>query len=148
MRYTSRGVDSGLTLVASHEEPTVHDGDLLTRFLLAIPMVTLLWLCVWLSGKFNNWLGLGGKLQKPEKVPLSAQVIKVLKVLISLTLAMVAAMAGVFAVALGKAIIPIFHFTAGTRFELYVQDPILYTLGPLYFGYMAFKGVMSKLNQR
>ena len=76
------------------------------------------------------------------------QVLKVLKVLVSLTLAVVAAMAGVFVVALGKAIVPIFRFTAGTRFELYVQDPILYTLGPLYFGYMAFKGIMSRLNQR
>jgi len=73
---------------------------------------------------------------------------KFLKVLVSLTLAVVAAIAGVFVVAIAKAIVPIFRLTAGTRFEVYVQDPILYTLGPLSFAYMTFQGVMSKLKRR
>lgn len=67
--------------------------------------------------------------------------LKILKVLVSLTLAVVAAMAGVFAVAMMKALVPLFSFTEGTKFQAYVQDPILYTAGPLYFGYMAFRGV-------
>jgi hypothetical protein len=71
--------------------------------------------------------------------------LKILKVFVSLILALIAAMIGVFAVALMKAIVPIFSFTEGTKFQVYVQDPILYTLGPLYCGYMAFRGVMSKI---
>lgn len=47
-----------------------------------------------------------------------------------------AAMLGVFAVAMVKAIVPIFQFTEGTRFQVYIQDPVLYTVGPLYCGYM------------
>jgi H+/Cl- antiporter ClcA len=67
--------------------------------------------------------------------------LKMLKVFVSLIFALMAAMAGVFAVAMIKAIVPIFAFTEGTKFQVYVQDPILYTLGPLYFGYLAFRGV-------
>jgi hypothetical protein len=70
--------------------------------------------------------------------------LKILKVFISLIFALMAAMGGVLAVAIIKAIVPIFLLTSGTKFEVYVQDPILYTLGPLYCGYMAFRGVMSK----
>jgi hypothetical protein len=67
--------------------------------------------------------------------------LKIFKVFISLTFALIAAMAGIFAVASVKAIVPVFRLTSGTKFEVYVQDPILYTLGPLYCGYMAFRGV-------
>jgi len=67
--------------------------------------------------------------------------LKILKIIISLTLALMAAMVGVFAVAMMKAIVPIFSFTEGTKFQVYVQDPVLYTLGPIYCGYMAFRGV-------
>jgi hypothetical protein len=66
--------------------------------------------------------------------------LKILKVVISLTFALMAAMVGIFAVAVVKAIVPVFRLTAGTGFEVYVQDPVLYTLGPLYCGYMAFRG--------
>jgi len=66
--------------------------------------------------------------------------LKILKIIISLTLALMAAMVGVFAVAMMKAIVPIFSFTEGTKFQVYIQDPILYTLGPLYCGYIAFRG--------
>jgi len=77
------------------------------------------------------------------------QMLKTLKVFISLTFALMAAMLGVFAVAMVKAIVPIFRLTSDTKFEVYVQDPILYTLGPLYCGYVAFRGVMSKnMNER
>ena len=69
--------------------------------------------------------------------------LKILKVLISLTFAFIAAMVGVIAVAIGKAIVPWFRLTSGTEFERYVQDPILYTLVPLYFGYRAFRETMS-----
>jgi ribose/xylose/arabinose/galactoside ABC-type transport system permease subunit len=68
--------------------------------------------------------------------------LKTLKVIISLISALLAAVAGVFVVAIVKAIVPIFRLTSGTRFEVYVQDPILYTLGPLWCGYMAFRGIM------
>ena len=75
--------------------------------------------------------------------------LKILKVFISLTFALMAAMAGIFAVAIAKAIVPVFRLTSGTKFEVYVQDPILYTLVPLYGGYMAFREVMSKsMNER
>src|ERR1017187_3700165 len=75
--------------------------------------------------------------------------LKILKVFISFTFALMAAMGGIFAVAIVKAIVPWFRFTSGTEFERYVQDPILYTLGPLYCGYLAFRGVMSKsMNER
>ena len=67
--------------------------------------------------------------------------LKILKVFVSLIFALMAAMVGVFVVAMMKAIVPIFSFTEGTKFQVYVQDPILYTLGPLYCGYMAFRGV-------
>ena len=70
--------------------------------------------------------------------------LKSLKIFISLTFALMAAMLGIFAVAMVKAIVPIFQFTEGTRFQVYIQDPVLYTVGPLYCGYMAFRGVMSK----
>jgi len=70
--------------------------------------------------------------------------LKSLKIFISLTFASLATMVGVIAVAMVKAIVPIFQFTEGTRFQVYIQDPILYTLGPLYCGYLAFQGVMSK----
>lgn len=73
-----------------------------------------------------------------------SQLPKIIKVLISLTFALIAAMLGVFAVAIMKAIVPIFRLTSGTDFEVYVQDPILYVLGPLFCGYMAFRMVMSK----
>ena len=66
--------------------------------------------------------------------------LKILRVLISLILALMAATVGVFAMAIMKAIVPIFSFTEGTKFQVYVQDPLLYTLGPLYLGYMAFRG--------
>ena len=74
---------------------------------------------------------------------------KILKVLISLTFALIAAMLGVFAVAIMKAIVPVFRLTSGTEFEVYVQDPILYVLGPLCCGYMAFRKITSKsINNR
>ena len=74
---------------------------------------------------------------------------KILKVFISLIFALLAAMVGVVAVAIAKAIVPIFRLTYGTKFEVYVQDPILYILVPLYGGYMAFREVMSKsMNER
>ena len=66
---------------------------------------------------------------------------KILKVFVSLITALMAAMVGIFAVALMKAIVPIFSFTEGTKFQVYVQDPIIYTIGPIYCGYMAFRGV-------
>jgi hypothetical protein len=65
---------------------------------------------------------------------------KILKVFVSLIIALMATMVGVFAMALMKAIVPIFSLTEGTKFQVYVQDPILYTIGPLYCGYMAFRG--------
>jgi hypothetical protein len=65
--------------------------------------------------------------------------LKILKVFISLTFALLAAAVGIFAVAIVKAIVPVFRLTSGTKFEVYIQDPILYTLGPLYCGYMAFR---------
>jgi hypothetical protein len=71
------------------------------------------------------------------------RILKILKILISLLFALLAAAVGVFVVAIVKAIVPIFRLTAGTKFEVYVQDPILYTLGPLSCGYMAFRRVMS-----
>jgi hypothetical protein len=75
--------------------------------------------------------------------------LKILKVFISLTFALLTAMAGIFLVAIVKAIVPIFRLTSGTEFEVYVQDPILYTLIPLYGGYMAFRGIMRKsMNER
>jgi hypothetical protein len=75
--------------------------------------------------------------------------LKILKVFISLTFALLAAMAGICLVAIVKAIVPIFRLTSGTEFEVYVQDPILYTLIPLYGGYMAFRGIMRKsMNER
>ena len=50
---------------------------------------------------------------------------------------------------IAKAIVPIFRLTSGTKFEVYVQDPILYILVPLYGGYMAFREVMNKrMNER
>lgn len=70
---------------------------------------------------------------------------KILKVLISLTVALMAAMVGIFAVAIVKAVVPVFRLTSGTKFEVYVQDPILYTVGPLYCGYVVFRGVMNKI---
>ena len=70
---------------------------------------------------------------------------KILKVFISLIFALMAAMAGIFLVAIMKAIVPIFLLTSGTKFEVYVQDPILYTLFPLYGGYMAFRAVLKWL---
>jgi hypothetical protein len=70
--------------------------------------------------------------------------LKILKVFISLIFALMAAMVGIFAVAIMKAIMPIFSFTEGTKFQVYVQDPVLYILVPLYGGYMAFREVMSK----
>src|ERR1039458_9929764 len=74
---------------------------------------------------------------------------KVLKVFIALIFALLAVMGGVVAVAIAKAIVPIFRLTSGTKFEVYVQDPILYILVPLYGGYMAFREVMSKsMNER
>jgi hypothetical protein len=59
---------------------------------------------------------------------------KVLKVFVALTFALLAAMGGVVAVAIAKAVVPIFRLTSGTKFEVYVQDPIptflsLYTVG-------------------
>jgi hypothetical protein len=75
--------------------------------------------------------------------------LKILRVFIALTVALMAAMVGIIAVAIMKATTPIFRFTSGTEFEVYVQDPILYTLVPLYFGYMAFRAVMRKsMNER
>ena len=65
-----------------------------------------------------------------------------LKVFISLTFALVAALFGVVAVALVKAVLPIFRFTAGTQFELYIQDPILYLGGPLLCAVTAFRKTM------
>jgi len=67
--------------------------------------------------------------------------LKMVKVFVSLIFALMAAVVGVFAIAIMKAIVPIFSFTEGTKFQVYVQDPILYTFGPLYFGYMAFRWV-------
>ncbi len=69
---------------------------------------------------------------------------KILKVLISLIFALIAIMLGVFAVATMKAIVPVFRFTSGTELEVHVQDPILYVLGPLFCGYMAFRKIMRK----
>ena len=69
--------------------------------------------------------------------------LKIVKVFVSLIFAFMAAMVGVFAIAIMKAIVPIFSFTEGTKFQVYVQDPILYTFGPLYFGYMAFRGAWN-----
>jgi hypothetical protein len=40
-----------------------------------------------------------------------------------------AAIVGIFIVAIVKAIVPVFRLTSGTNFEVYVQDPILYTVG-------------------
>jgi hypothetical protein len=73
---------------------------------------------------------------------------KIVKVVVSLVFALLAAMAGVVAVAMLKAITPIFQLTSGTWFEAYIQDPILYTLGPLYFGYMTFRWAMSRSTGR
>ena len=67
--------------------------------------------------------------------------LKILRVFVSLTFALMAAAVGIFAVATVKAIVPVFRLTSGTKFEVYIQDPILYTLGPLYCGYMAFRWV-------
>jgi len=59
-----------------------------------------------------------------------------------------AAIVGIFAVAIVKAIVPIFRLTAGTKFEVYVQDPVLYIVGPLYCGYMAFRGMRKWFEAR
>ena len=67
---------------------------------------------------------------------------KFLKVFIALTFALVAAMFGVVGVALVKAVVPIFRLTAGTQFELYVQDPVLYIGGLLLCAYLAFRKTM------
>jgi hypothetical protein len=69
---------------------------------------------------------------------------KLIKIFISMTFALIAAMLGVFAVAITKAIVPIFSLTAGTTFETYVQDPILYFLTPLFCGYITFRKIMRK----
>ncbi len=69
---------------------------------------------------------------------------KFLKVFVSLVFALLAAMFGVFAVAVVKAIVPIFRLTEGTQFQIYVQDPFLYIFGPLYLGYLAFRATMKK----
>jgi hypothetical protein len=45
----------------------MHDDNFFTKFLLSIPLVIVLWLCVWLSVKFNKWLGLRGRFHKREK---------------------------------------------------------------------------------
>ena len=71
--------------------------------------------------------------------------LNILRIFVSLIFALMAAMVGVFAVTIMKAIVPIFSFTEGTKFQVYVQDPILYIIGPLYCGYMAFRGVMKQL---
>ena len=67
-----------------------------------------------------------------------------IKIFISMTFALIAAMLGVFAVAITKAVVPIFRLTAGTAFEIYVQDPILYFLTPLFCGYITFRKIMRK----
>jgi hypothetical protein len=74
--------------------------------------------------------------------------LKIVRAFVSSAFALMAAMVGVFAVAMMKVIVPIFSFTEGTKFQVYVQDPILYTLGPLYFGYMAFRGAWKWLEAR
>jgi hypothetical protein len=75
--------------------------------------------------------------------------LKALRVFVSLIFALLAAMVGVPAVAIAKAVVPIFRLTSGTKFEVYVQDPLLYTVVPLYCGYMAFRSVMStSMNER
>jgi len=44
------------------------DGDnFFGRILLAIPTVIVLWLCLWLIGKLDKRLGLGGRLYKRKK---------------------------------------------------------------------------------
>ncbi len=75
--------------------------------------------------------------------------LKVLKVFVALTFALLATIFGILGVALAKAIVPIFQLTSGTWFEVYVQDPILYVLGPLFCGYTAFRKVMDEItNER
>jgi hypothetical protein len=68
---------------------------------------------------------------------------KALRVFLSLVFALLAAMVGVFAVAMAKAVVPVFRLASGTAFEVYVLDPILYTVGPIWCGYMAFRRFMS-----
>ena len=67
---------------------------------------------------------------------------------IALAAAVLAAGLGVFGIALVKAIIPIFAITEGTWFQIYVQDPLLYTLVPLYCAWLTFRLVFSRLDRK
>lgn len=69
---------------------------------------------------------------------------KLMKIFISLTFGTLAAIVGVAAVAVIKAVVPIFRLTAGTAFETYVQDPVMYAFGPLIFACVVFRRFMRK----
>ncbi len=72
----------------------------------------------------------------------------VLVIPVALAAVLIAVGLGVFAVALVKAVIPIFTITEGTRFQVYIQDPVLYTVGPFYCGWVTFRLVFSRLGRK